>query len=65
MINILVYILRRLGISQSTAVQEALKLAIELAVSFVGLDKSMIADVNVRQPQIGIAYGLEQLNARL
>lgn len=41
------------------------KLAIELAKSFAGLDKSIIVDADLRQPQIGIEYGLEQLTPGL
>ena len=41
------------------------KLAIELAKSFASLDKSIIVDANLRQPQIGIEYGLEQLTPGL
>ena len=37
------------------------KLAIELAESFGGLDKSILVDADLRNPQIGIEYGLEQL----
>jgi receptor protein-tyrosine kinase len=36
------------------------KLAIKLAESFGGLDKSMLVDADLRNPQIGIEYGLEQ-----
>jgi succinoglycan biosynthesis transport protein ExoP len=41
------------------------KLAIELAESFAGLEKSIIVDADLRQPQIGIEYGLEQLTPGL
>jgi receptor protein-tyrosine kinase len=41
------------------------KLAIELAKSFAGLDKSIIIDADLRQPQIGLEYGLEQLTPGL
>jgi receptor protein-tyrosine kinase len=37
------------------------KLAIELAESFAGLDKSIIVDADLRNPHVGIEYGLEQL----
>ena len=41
------------------------KLAIELAKSFASLEKSIIVDADLRQPQIGIEYGLEQLTPGL
>lgn len=41
------------------------KLAIELAKSFAGLEKSIIVDADLRQPQIGIEFGLEQLSPGL
>jgi succinoglycan biosynthesis transport protein ExoP len=41
------------------------KLAIELAKSFAGLDKSIIIDADLRQPQIGFEYGLDQLTPGL
>lgn len=41
------------------------KLAIELAKSFASLDKSIIIDADLRQPQIGIEYGFEQLTPGL
>ena len=41
------------------------KLAIELAESFGGLAKSIIVDADLRQPQIGIEYGLDQLTPGL
>lgn len=37
------------------------KLAIELAESFAGLEKSILIDADLRQPQIGSEYGLETL----
>jgi succinoglycan biosynthesis transport protein ExoP len=41
------------------------KLAIELAESFGGLDKSIIVDADLRNPQVGIEYGFEQLTPGL
>jgi receptor protein-tyrosine kinase len=41
------------------------KLAIELAESFGGIDKSIIVDADLRNPQIGIEYGLKQLTPGL
>jgi succinoglycan biosynthesis transport protein ExoP len=41
------------------------KLAIELAKSFASLDKSILVDADLRDPQIGIEYGLQQLTPGL
>jgi len=41
------------------------KLAIELAESFGGLEKSIIVDADLRNPQIGIEYDLEKLTPGL
>jgi receptor protein-tyrosine kinase len=41
------------------------KLAIELAESFSGLEKSIIVDADLRNPQIGIEYDLEKLTPGL
>lgn len=41
------------------------KLAIELAESFGGLNKSILVDADLRHPQIGAEYGLESLSPGL
>lgn len=41
------------------------KLAIELAESFSGLDKSILIDTDLRNPHIGIEFGFEQLTPGL
>lgn len=57
--------LRTIMISSVQSAKQRSKLAIELAKSFSGLDKSIIVDADMRQPQIGIEYGMEQLTPGL
>jgi receptor protein-tyrosine kinase len=53
--------LRTIMISSVQPAKLRSKLAIELAESFGGLNKSILVDADLRNPQIGIEYGLEQL----